>query len=181
MGHHVRERERHIPNRREALRAIGLGAAATALPVGALALAAEPHPDAELIRLGEAFDRQHAAWVPLWKESGRLEKETLAAIEDAGVKFDVATYELYCARTGFDVAADANDAAVDALNRLAERITSTPARTFAGLHAKARVVFWECCRPADYIDVPDTALDADVLSVLGLMREIERLAAEALP
>lgn len=181
MGHHVRERETHILNRREAMRAIGLGAAAVMVPVGALALAAEPHPDAELIRLGEAFDRQHAAWVPLWKESGRLEKETRAAMESAGAKFDVATYDLFCARTGFDVAADANDAAVDALNRLAERITSIPAHTVAGLHAKARVVFWECCRPADYIDVREDALDADVLSVLGLMREIERLAAEARP
>ncbi|QJP14338.1 hypothetical protein G3545_12205 [Starkeya sp. ORNL1] len=179
MCHHVRERETCIPNRRAALRTLALGVAGVALPAAAFALTPEPHPDAELIRLGEAFDRQHAAWVPLWKESDRLEKATFAAIEAAGIKFDLATYEWHCARTGFDVAADANVAAVDVLRRLAEQIAAIPARSYAGLHAKARVVFWECIRPADYIDVAEEALDGDVLSVIGLLREIESLAAEA--
>lgn len=181
MSTHVRERESHIPSRREALRTVGFSGLAAAIPVTAVALAAEPQPDAALIHLGAEFDQLHRAWLPLWRRWVDLE---VAAREAAGnfAGDQKGWYERYCsaaAGNGCIEAGEANDAAVERLRIVVDKIQATPAQTFAGLHAKARVVLYESFDASGHIGVPDADMDWDVLCFVRLVREIATLAGEA--
>ncbi|MBS9478656.1 hypothetical protein [Ancylobacter radicis] len=185
MGTHDREREKCIPSRREALRTIGLGTMAAAVPAGALALAGEPHPDAELIRLGAEFDRLHATWLPLWRRWTEIELATRAMAERLSAGHGEAGWYLYkhyrtaSAANGLDASMEAADAVLRQMRDLAEKIHAIPAQGLAGLYVKARVVLHESVPTCEWYGVADNDMDWDVLVFIRFVREMAALAGEA--
>ena len=94
---------------------LGEAAAGTALAVPALATAAEPHPDAELLRLGRELD---AAWAH--------ERATYARMKGSYSK----------------EADRITQAAMLATGEIVDRIEELPATTLDGFKVKARAVSW---------------------------------------
>lgn len=181
MGTHVRERKSYVPSRRETLCKIGLGAVAATLPVSLVALAGAPYPDAELISLGEEFDRLHSAWLPVWRHWTHLDVQAREAAKEIDKEMGREWYEVYralCETSGCNAAAAANDAANDEMAIVAGRIRAIPPRTMAGLYVKARVLLTDCFAPASYSGVADDDMDWDVLCYVQLLREIASLAGE---
>lgn len=177
MGTHVRERESHIPSRRQTLRAIGFSGLAAAIPVTVIAGAGELHPDVEIVALGKEFDRLHAAWVPLHKahwDAWRRCRSILEAADDTG---DEAFYSAV-RQSRVDETAAAADAAQKPLDALSAKIRDMPAMSLRGLSVKARVVLHEVFCPGSYDGVADDDMNWDALCYVRFMREIAALAGE---
>ncbi|MFK8251760.1 hypothetical protein [Ancylobacter terrae] len=121
--------------------------AAVAALAARISIADAEHPDAELVRLGAAFDIQHAAWV----------RARLDADETPGCPFD-------------------DEAAADACDRIAEAVRGLPAQTLAGLLVKLRVLAWDISLSVDLAG-PPTDLDWAPKCYLAMVREVERMAA----
>lgn len=177
MGTHVRERESHIPSRRQALRTIGFTGLAAAVPATVIAGAGELHADAEIVMLGEEFDRLRATWAPLHKahwDAWRRCRSILEAADDTG---DDAFYSAVH-ESRVDETADAADAAQKPLDALSAKIRGMPAKSLQGLSVKARVVLYESFGLASHDGVADHDMDWNVLCYVRFMREIAALAGE---
>lgn len=170
--------------RRDALRKIGLAGSLIAIPgiAGALVNRAEagvcalpPGDDAELIRLGEEFDRLYAEWLPINAERKRLAAIQSTAWEAAGTPFSIKAWVDSCDACGLTPAEDANDAAMDRLDALAATIDATPAHSLAGIATKLRVIRYVAFS-GRVLDRADDDLDWDVLCFVRVQREVEALA-----
>jgi hypothetical protein len=102
----------------------------------------KPHriPTPSFLRLGGDFDRLHAAVSPLTAERKRLEKIYAEEARRRGFPADIIWNEPWAIATGLPAAADAEDEATEAVDRVTERIRVVPARTFAGLAVKPRAL-----------------------------------------
>jgi len=160
--------------RRNAL--TGAGAAAGAMALATPALASVSQSDAELVRLGAEFDRLHAEWLPLLGEWQRLHEAGRVAWEAKNIPFgDGVEFFAVQDETGSTAASDKNDAALDSLEAVAQKIRELPASGFAGLAVKARVLWFDTAKVEDF-DVPEKDMDWGPKCFHKFAAEIERLA-----
>ncbi len=94
-----------------------LAALATAPIAGVPGVA---HPDAELLRLGEDFEKRHAAWRPVDAECKRIEGPI-------GANFDAWLKDEMC----LEAALDAEERAFNLIEAVTAKIRETPAKTFS--------------------------------------------------
>lgn len=136
-------------NRREALRTIGLGAAAgTVLTTGAaVAVAAHvnAHPDAELIALGRELEE---AW--------ENEKAVYAA------------WEGICTHDSDAICEEANKAS----SAIVDRIEACRARTLEGVRVKALAVSWCVCGEPFEDDTFSDQKTTDVRLASAVLRDL---------
>lgn len=111
-----------------------------------ISIADAAHPDAELVRLGAAFEVQHAAWV----------RTRLDADETPGGPFD-------------------DEAAAEACDQIADMVRALPAQTLTGLLVKLRVLAWDLGFSVDLAG-PPTGLDWGPKCYVAMVREVERMA-----
>lgn len=153
--------EAHTTSRRSFLAAAAVAGAIVAPNVAA---AAAPHPDAELIRLGQQHDelvqKLKVATIklePLWAEHRRRMDEWKAA-NPQGIGIDA--YERLWDEVGLTEANKTYDAdaITDEMDPVSRKIMAIPAMTIAGLLVKARVAkynareFWdESYEDADWV------------------------------
>lgn len=139
---------------------------------------ADTAPDAELVRLGSAFDRAHAAWLPRWQEWQRLDDEWRATLKARGVNFhshgEAAVWAIQ-AEIGAEAAGAANDLALSEVERLADEIRALRATTVAGLAVKARVMRFDAVSMHQLVK-PNNQRNHDAQAVIALVAEIEELA-----
>lgn len=177
MGTHVRERESHVPSRRDALRTIGISGLVAAAPISAVALAGEPHPDAELVRLGAEFERAHADATALRRAYREAWDRCRGILDAGGDRLTMDSWRGACRESGISEIDDALDDANAAIEALAGEIRRIPARTIAGISVKARVVFEEVF--SGYQEGgPGYLTEGDVRCYAEFMHEIAALARE---
>jgi hypothetical protein len=166
------------PSRRTMLAAL---AAAPIAGVPTLADAAiPPHPDAELLRLGEEFERLHAAWLPVNAECTRLGEFFDQAWDRSGLSLgeNFEVWKQLRIESGVEAAGAAEERAFKLIDAVTTKIRETPAKTFAGLAVKARALRFDahlstqCDLPLKDQDWPEQVMN-------GFVAEIERLAAAA--
>jgi hypothetical protein len=140
------------------------------------------HPDAELLRLGEEFERLHAAWLPVAAECKRLAGLFDEGWARRGLSID-ANFELWKQlriESGFEGAIEAEDKAGALIDAVTTKIRETPAKTFAGLAVKARALRYDtflstqCDLPREDQDWPEEIMNQFVA-------DLDRLAAAELP
>ena len=145
------------------------------------------HPDARLIALGREHERLVAVWLPLWREMDRLSPLMDAAMRKvqrtAGLRplargEFLAAFEAASHASGHHAACEANNAALDEADAVANQIRAIPAQTLAGVLVKARVLMNVVIHAKD-MEIPNELQNWDVQCFLGFIGEIERLAAEA--
>lgn len=125
------------------------GGAVVAVATNPVPLPSDPHPDADLIRLGEAFE---AAW--------RYENEEYALLK--GVEQTFENEAVVCASA---------HAAADATSALVDQIMECRAVTIEGLRVKARAVCW--CHAGDPIDEQSFGSDGtDVRVAATIVRDL---------
>lgn len=137
-----------------------------------------PGDDAELVALGRQFDEAHAAWMPRWQEWQRIETEWRAALDRKGMSFAEHGVDAVCSiftDMGGDEASDANDAAVAAVEAVADQIRGMPATTLAGFAAKARVVCFDAV-PMSHFMRPDERRDYGHRGIIGLAAALDAAA-----
>ncbi|MDI4657237.1 twin-arginine translocation signal domain-containing protein [Xanthobacter autotrophicus] len=168
------------PTRRSLLKASGaLGTvAALAVPVAILPKAeAAEHPDAELLRLGAEFEREHVILVHLKKEEKRC--KSVFEVERArrgtqGWDDLTALHE----ETGYEAAIDRSSDQFDKLDAITSVIRSIPAQTIAGLAVKVRATAYDCHFSLSF-DLPPDQIDWQEGCFLQLVRDVERMAKVA--
>jgi hypothetical protein len=155
-------------------------AAAPIAGVPPLAGAAIPHPDAELLRLGEDFEQRHAAWLPVAAECTRLGGLFDEAWDRSGLSLgdNFEVWKQLRIESGVEAAAEAEGRAFNLVDAVTTKIRGTPAKTFAGLAIKARALRFDahlstqCDLPLKDQDWPEQVMNEFVA-------EIDRLAAAA--
>ncbi|MFG1282266.1 hypothetical protein [Xanthobacter autotrophicus] len=163
--------------RRALLKATGaLGSiAALAVPVVVLPeVEAAEHPDAELLRLGAAFEREHVTLAHLKKEEKRLKSVFEVERARRGAQGWDALTALQ-EETGYEAAIDRSSDQFDKLDALTGVIRSIPARSFAGLAVKARTTAYDCHFSLSF-DLPPDQIGWQEGCFLQLVREVERMA-----
>ena len=170
------EPDNGLPSRRAVVRTLGTAVLAS----GALATACEAtaaHPDATLLRLGAEFGRLYAAWLPIYSEMWRLNDQFEKEWAKNGLSIDDNFAEWAKLRTdmGVEAAAEANTAALDLIDAVATKIREMPAKTFAGLAIKARVLAYDA--GIDRRDIPEEKLDGPEQAMNLFIAELERLAS----
>ncbi|WP_454684875.1 hypothetical protein [Ancylobacter moscoviensis] len=143
--------------------------------------------DADLLRLGEEYQRRRGVWLAHRKECDRLEILANEA-RDAGLDVLVESYPaisdgmrlaaLYAARSaiGCERAVVANNEALDAMVQVADQIRAAPAATPAGLLVKARVLMDEALPAYEYLDRSEDERSWGAQCFFGFLADIERLA-----
>lgn len=138
---------------------------------------ASPVPDAELLALGEAFDRAHAVWLPLHLEAERRSAAFEKECERRGPDCRYPAREWFELR--YDMAVEparmAAGEVLEKLDALSERIRKTPAEGLTGLAVKARVLKVELSLDKQD-DLPADEQDWDVFVMNDFIAELERLA-----
>ena len=154
--------------------------ATAALAVPAIAAG---KPDAELIQLGEDYDKALAAWrivhADYCEAEERLFQPALKAIPRGlpDAEF-LARYGAIFTETGFGVHHDANDMALDLIEEIGAQIRAMPASSFAGLAVKMRVLRFDL-EYALKLEHPIFKEDLDAEYFNGFQAEVERLARSA--
>jgi hypothetical protein len=150
---------------------------ATAPIAGVPTLAgATAHPDAELLRLGEEFERHYVASLPVNAESKRLCELFDEAWERCGLSIDANFGGQLRAETAVEAAIEAEERAFNLIEAVTTKIRETPAKTFAGLAVKARALRFgahlntQCDLPPEDQDWPEQVMNQFVA-------ELDRLAA----
>jgi hypothetical protein len=143
---------------------------------------AAAHPDAELLRLGEEFERRYAASLPVDAECKRLERLFNEEWRRRGLSIDdnLAAWLELGAETGFEAAVEAENAACDRIDAVTKKIRETPAKTFAGLAVKARALRFDAHLDTQR-DLPLGDQDWPEHVMNEFVAEIEALAAAAEP
>ena len=145
------------------------------------------HPDARLIALGREHERLVAVWLPLWREMDRLRPLMDTAVRKVQLTAGLrplargellAAYEAASHASGHQAASEANNAALDEADAVANQIRAIPAQTFAGVLVKARVLM-DVVIPAKDMEAPAELQNWDVQCFYGFLAELERMAAEA--
>lgn len=153
------------------------GLAAGCAPVALASTSA----DADLIRLGEEFDRAEREWIPLWREWQRHERLWRDTIQARGMSFAAHGHDAVMAvfiDAGGDVASEANNAALDRLDTIRDRIKKIKPMTLAGLAVWAKVARFDGTsihvreKPADQRDTCDAA-------ILDFLTLVEEMAGQA--
>ncbi|MET3355930.1 UNVERIFIED_ORG: hypothetical protein ABID33_003857 [Xanthobacter viscosus] len=166
--------------RRSLLKASGaLGTvAALAVPVAILPKAeAGEHPDAELLRLGAEFEREHVTLASLKNEEDRLNSVFEAEKERRGTRGWDALTALHEEVGAKEAVSQASDQ-FDKLDAITSVIRSIPARTIAGLAVKVRATAYDCHFSLSF-DLPPDQIDWQEGCFLQLVREVERMAKVA--
>lgn len=171
--------------RRELLRKAGLAGSLITIPAVAGTVinnraeaneCTAPADDAELIRLGEEFDRLYVEWLPLEAEHAACARLRDKAWKTGGFKFSTEAYNACCEWAGVTAAEAAEAPVLDRLDDLAERILALPARTFGGVAVKLRVVRF-CAFGAQQAHDEIDDLNWDVRCLVLVQRDVEALAA----
>lgn len=134
--------------------------------------------NAELRRLGDEFDRAHAAWIPRWQEWQRIEQEWRSTLGAKGMSFAEHGVDAVCSiftELGGDEASAANDVALEEVERIADQIRTMRATTVSGLAAKAKVACFDAVSMEQLVR-PEADRDHAAQAVIGLLAEIEDLA-----
>lgn len=164
-------------NRRALVAGATLVAAAALRNCSAPAVA-DTTPDADLVRLGDEFDRAHAAWLPRWQEWRRLDDEWRATLKARGMSFhthgDAAVWAVQ-SEVGAEAASDANDLALSEVERVADEIRLLRPTTIAGIAAKAKVACFDAVSMHQLVK-PENKRDLGPRAILALLAEIEALA-----
>jgi hypothetical protein len=130
------------------------------------------------LRLGEEFERRHAAFRPVDAECKRLKDVFEETWKRKGLSID-ANFEFWGQlriKTGFETAIEAQNKALDDFDDVTTKIREMPAKTFAGLAVKARALRFDthlstqCDLPPEDQDWPEQVMNEFVA-------EIDRLAA----
>ncbi len=134
----------------------------------------EPHPDAELLRLGQVFGLKHQAWLELWWVTQRNQD----VFSDACAPID---YDHPYSAIVHDALRDkfghtASDDALDQVDAIATQIRVMPAKSVAGLAVKARVAMFNMFPADKYIGLTEEEMDWPAQMAATLVREIERMA-----
>lgn len=174
-------------NRRSALQAAA-AAAVAAIPPGCIMSPAAaairkaapyiPGNDADLVALGRRFDEAHAAWIPRWQEWQRIETEWRVTLDRKGMSFAEHGVDAVCSiftEMGGDEASDANDAALAAVEAIADQIRAMPATTMAGFAAKAKVVCFDAVPMSQFMR-PDERRDYGHRGILALAAALDAAA-----
>lgn len=136
-------------------------------------------PDAEIVALGDEFDRAVAALSLAQAECKRVGPIFHDAISqlcrETGRDPTVAELSRLGETTGNDAAADREDDALDRVRAIGDAIRDTPASTFVGLAVWAKAAVFECVRH-DQRSRPEDEIDWDAACFTWLAKEIERLA-----
>src|SRR5215470_4473306 len=139
--------------------------------------------DAELIALGERFEKLLLEYVDAWLAWAPLMRAARAEAEA-----DIATLTAAIQRNGCDAAQARMSELERDMQPLAEEIIAAPATSLGGLRAKALVALWEAL-PAhafhhgafEFRDASRSLFDAvaEMTSLMPMVRELEvRLAAD---
>src|SRR6516162_4831948 len=139
--------------------------------------------DAELIALGERFEKILLEYVDAWLAWAPLMRAARAEAEA-----DIATLTAAIQRNGCDAAQARMSELERDMQPLAEEIIAAPATSLGGLRAKALVALWEAF-PAhashdgafDFPDASRSLFDAvaEMIGLMPMVRELEaRLAAD---
>jgi hypothetical protein len=166
------------PSRRKVPRSLGTSAlAGTALASASQALGAA-HPDVELLRLGEEFERRRAAWFPIYLEMRKVEKLFEEELAPRGLSHKhvlLLEYQQLFESMGVEAALGAEENACSAVDEIAEKIGKIPASTFAGLAVKARALRHDC-HLGDEMAMPEEDQDRPERCMNRFIAEVERLA-----
>src|SRR6266481_177761 len=95
-------------------------------------------PDAELVALGERFEKFLLEYMDAWLEWAPLMRAARAEVGD-----DIAVLTTAIERTGCDAAQARMSKLERDMQPLAEEIVAAPATSLGGLRAKALVALWE--------------------------------------
>jgi hypothetical protein len=175
--------ERGLPfqqlSRRRAV--IGLGAAAAAgASIAAVSRArGESHSDAELLRLGEEFERRHAAWLPIYWRWHKLhgEFEEVVRKDKIAIDYDVGSvYRELHERLGARLASDDEEEAYSSVDQIAGEICELEAKTFVGLAVKLRALRFNC-HLSNEVDLAEDDQDWPEYCFGRFIAEFERFAA----
>ena len=171
-----------ITSRRSFLAAAAVAGAIVASNVAAAS--AEPHPDAELIRLGDELSKltqenysECARMEPFWAgyrdrmDAWRAEHPTFKAGEDA------AAHERAVIESGMRDAEKDNhpDCVIERYTPVADKIKAIPARTWAGVIVKAQLAKFAA---DDYWDKEEDGLDPGELAMRKLCDAVIAMAAQ---
>lgn len=165
---------RHI-TRRSALK----GSAALAL-AATPGLASASSPDAELLALGKEFDAAWGDWFPKWRamrEKGVHFEEEMR--QKMPTPFSGEVYDQIADACGYSPVMDTNNAALDLVTELSERILAMPATTIGGFAVKASALVFVAVPPAE-VAIPDRDRDYHNSKLMAFADEMRALAAEGL-
>jgi hypothetical protein len=139
--------------------------------------------DAELIELGERFEKLLLEHIDAWLEWAPRMRAAHAEARDNAAALAVAIR-----RNGCDVAQAHMSELERDMQPLAEQIIAAPATSFGGLRAKALVALWEAlpaqASHAGAFEFPDASRSlfdavAEMTGLMMMVRELEaRLAAD---
>ena len=153
------------------------GSALTITPAAAVCSVAIDHPDAGLVALENQFRVLHAE--ALAADAAQKPYERLFAPTHEALTRKEITFEDWCRirrECGFLAAGNRSEAAYEQCNALSRRVRETPAQTIVGLAVKARIAAYDMhFLDKDFLETEDD-MDWAPLCMLGLIREIERLA-----
>jgi hypothetical protein len=135
------------------------------------------HPDAELLRLGEEFERRYAASLPFTAD--RKQREEKFTDDWKSRELSIGEWRQLSEATGFEAAIDAETRAVDLIEAVTSKIRKTPAKTFAGLAVKARALRFDA-HLSTMCDLPPEDQDWPEYVMNEFVAEIDRLAAAEL-
>ena len=137
-----------------------------------------PGDDTELVALGHQFEEAHSAWIPRWQEWQRIETEWRAAVDRKGMSFAEHGVDAVCSiftEMGGDAASDANDAALAAVEAIADQIRTMHATTLAGFASKAKVVCFDAV-PMSHLMRPDDRRGYGHRGILALSTALDAAA-----
>lgn len=169
----------NFPSRRSLLkRAATIGTiAALAAPAGAFPKSdAAELRDAELLRLGAEFEREHVILAELDMEVERLKSTFETEQKRLGIREWDAVNALR-EETGYEEGLTRLSDHLDRMDALTSVIRSIPAQTFAGLAVKVRVAAFDCHFSLSF-NLPPDQIDWQEGCFLQLVREVERMARE---
>lgn len=141
------------------------------------ALADVAHPDAELLRLGQEFERLHAAWLPVDAECTRLDELFEEEWGRRGLSIDanLGAWSRLKDEMGFEAALEAEERAFLLIDAVTTKIRETPAKTFAGLAVKARALRFDTHLDTQ-CDLPPRDQDWPEHVMNQFIDELDRLA-----
>lgn len=154
--------------------------AALAIPFLSKAKAGS-HPDAELLRLGAHFEREHAVLLDLKAQEAAFEDIFETELERRGLAPTETTMTAFWAlraETGFEEAVARSSKQFDRMDAVTATIRAIQAATLEGLAVKVRAAAYDCHFSLSF-HIPPEDMDWQEQCFFGLMREVERMAAEA--
>lgn len=134
--------------------------------------------DADLVRLGAEFDRAYSAWLPVRAESKRMYQLWRDTLTERGMSLrehGLDACEAVSCEIGADQARDANQVALDQLDRIGERIREIEPTSIAGLVAWAKATRFDVITP-DALLKKTEDLDWDDQCLIAFLGQVERLA-----